>query len=245
MHIPSAIEQLGYSPHEVKVYLAVLKLGESTATDIAEKTQIPRTTVNLIIDSLHRKGLLNAYLQHRRKIWTAENPNKLLMRLKEREAALKVILPELRSFQHNVDAKFTVRTYNGAEEIKQIMNDILETKHHFSAIHLWDDWVDLLGRSYMDDFIESRIRQHMHVRLLVPKTKMTLALKEKDSKELRITQFFSDSITINNSNFMYGNKVAIISMKTKQPVGILIENKDIHHTMEVLFESLWRQSGGA
>ena len=84
----------------------------------------------------------------------------------------------------------------------------------------------------------------MHVRLLVPKTKMTLALKEKDSKELRITQFFSDSITINNSNFMYGNKVAIISMKTKQPVGILIENKDIHHTMEVLFESLWRESGG-
>jgi len=101
MHIPSAIEQLGYSPHEVKVYLAALRLGGSTATDIAEAAKIPRTTVNLIIDSLHRKGLMNAYVQHRRRIWTAENPSKLLMRLKEHEAALKVILPQLQSFGHN------------------------------------------------------------------------------------------------------------------------------------------------
>ncbi|MBU6388338.1 hypothetical protein KGQ72_00430 [Patescibacteria group bacterium] len=245
MHIRSAIEQLGYSPHEVKVYLATLELGGSTATDIAEKTRIPRTTVNLIIDSLHQKGLLNAYVQRRRKIWAAENPNKLLIRLKEREAALKVILPELQSLQRDTGAKLTVRTYTGAEEIKQIMNDILETKHRLSAIHPWDDWVALLGKSYMDDFIESRVRKNIRARLLVPRTKTTFALKERDAKELRITQFLPNSVAINNSNFIYGNKVAIISLKTNQPVGILIENKDFNHTMKVLFESLWRQSGGA
>jgi hypothetical protein len=39
--------------------------------------------------------------------------------------------------------------------------------------------------------------------------------------------------------------VAIISLNKKRPVGILIEDQDIRHTMEVLFESLWHQSGGA
>jgi sugar-specific transcriptional regulator TrmB len=244
MHIRSAIEQLGYSPHEVKVYLAALQLGESTATDIALKTQIPRTTVNLTIDSLCQKGLIHAYLQHRRKIWTAENPAKLLMRLKEREAALKIILPELQSLRHDTGARPTVRTYSGAEEIKQIMNDVIETKHHMLAILSWDDWIALLGQSFMDDFIESRIQHSLRIKLLTPKTKTALILKERDSKELRTTQFLPDSITINNSNFIYGNKVAIISVKTKQPVGILIEDEDIHHTMEVLFESLWQQSDG-
>ena len=244
MHIRSAIEQLGYSPHEVKVYLAALELGGSTATDIAEKTRIPRTTVNLIIDSLHRKGLLDAYLQHRRKIWTATNPNKLLIRLKEHEAGLRAVLPELQSLQRDTGAKPMVRTYTGVEEIKQIMNDILETKHHLSAIHLWDDWVALLGKSYTDDFIENRVRKNIRARLLVPKTKTTLALKERDSKELRTTQFLPNSVAVNNSNFIYGNKVAIISLKTKHPVGILIEDKDFNHTMKVLFESLWRESGG-
>ena len=208
MHIRSAIEQLGYSPHEVKVYLAALELGGSTATDIAEKARIPRTTVNLTIDSLHRKGLLDAYLQRRRKVWTAANPERLLIRMREQEAALKTVLPELKSLQ------------------------------------LWDELVALLGKSFMEDFIEKRIQQHMRVQLLTPQTKMSLALKQKDAEELRITQFLPDSITINNSNFIYGNKVAIISLKTKHPVGILIEDKDIHHTIEVLFESLWQQSGG-
>jgi len=244
MHIRFAIEQLGYSPHEVKVYLAALELGGSTATDIAAKTRIPRTTVTLTIDSLHRKGLLDAYLLRRRKIWTAAHPQKLLMRLRENEAALKTILPELQSLQHDISAKPILRTYSGAAEIKQIMNDILETKHRLFSIERWDELVALLGKSFMEDFIEKRIRQNMPVRLLTPRTNLSLALKEKDAQELRITQFLPDSITINNSNFIYGNKVAIISLKTKRSVGILIEDKDIHHTMEVLFESLWQQSGG-
>jgi len=88
------------------------------------------------------------------------------------------------------------------------------------------------------------VRKNIRARLLVPKTKTTLALKERDSKELRTTQFLPNSVAVNNSNFIYGNKVAIISLKTKHPVGILIEDKDFNHTMKVLFESLWRESGG-
>jgi hypothetical protein len=166
------------------------------------------------------------------------------MRLKEREAALKIILPELQSLRHDTGARPTVRTYSGAEEIKQIMNDIIETKHHVLAILSWDDWTALLGQSFMDDFIESRVQHSLRIELLTPKTRTSVMLKEKDGKEFRTTQFLPDSITINNSNFIYGNKVAIISIKTKQPVGILIEDKDIHNTMEVLFESLWQQSDG-
>src|SRR6185369_15991067 len=93
MHLRAAIEQLGYSPHEVTVYLAALELGGSTVTEIAAKARLPRTTVNLVIRALQKRGLMNAYLQRRRKIWGAENPEKLLIALKESEAALKVVLP--------------------------------------------------------------------------------------------------------------------------------------------------------
>jgi sugar-specific transcriptional regulator TrmB len=244
MHLRTIIEQLGYTPHEVTVYLASVELGGSTATEIAEKAKLPRTTVNLVIDSLHRKGLINAYLKSRRKIWAAENPEKLLIHMKENEAALKTIFPELQSLRHDTGAKPTVRTYGGAEEIKQIMHDILETKQHISAIISWDDWIALLGKPYMDDFIESRAKQYLRIRVLTPKTKTAVALREKDVSELRITEFLPESIAINNCNFIYGNKVAIISVRTKRPVGILIEDEDIHHTMEILFESLWQQSGG-
>lgn len=242
MHLRSVIQGLGYTPHEVTVYLAALELGGSTATDIANKARLPRTTVNLVIKSLHEKGLMNAFLQRRRKIWAAENPERLLITLRESESALKTIMPELQSLRHDTGVKPTIRAYSGVDEIRQIMNDIIDTKHHFSAIMSWDDWIEMLGRSFMEDFIEMRFRHYLKIRLLTPKTKLSLSLKQKDAQELRITQFLPESITINNANFIYGNKVAIISLNKKRPVGIVIEDADIHHTMEVLFESLWRQS---
>ncbi|HVO28643.1 MAG TPA: helix-turn-helix domain-containing protein, partial [Candidatus Paceibacterota bacterium] len=124
MHLRTIIEQLGYSAQETSVYLAALELGGSTATDIAEKAKLPRTTTALVINALHKKGLMNAYIQRKRKIWAAENPEKLLIALKEREAALKLVLPELQSLRHDTGVKPTVRAYSGADEIRQIMNDI-------------------------------------------------------------------------------------------------------------------------
>ena len=244
MHLKAVIEQLGYSPQEATVYLAALELGGSTATDIAAKARLPRTTVNLIINSLNKKGLMNAYIQRKRKIWAAENPERLMITVKEHEAALKLVIPELQSLRHDTGVKPTVRAYGGVEEIRQIMNDILEAKHHVSAILSWDEWQNLLGKNYMEDFIESRYRQYLRIRILTPKSKAAMALKARDGEELRTTQFLPSSIEINNCNFIYANKVAIISLNKKRPVGILIEDQDIHHTMEILFESLWHQSGG-
>ena len=165
-----------------------------------------------------------------------------MISLKENEATLKIIVPELQSLRHDTGAKPTVRTYSGAEEIKQIMNDMMETKHPVLAIFSWDDWMAFFGKSWMDDFIEARVRHHLPIQVLTPRTKTSIALRGRDVNELRATRFLPDSITINNSNLIYGNKVAIISVHTKRPVGILIEDEDIHHTMEVLFENLWLQS---
>jgi sugar-specific transcriptional regulator TrmB len=244
MHLRSIIEQLGYSPHEATVYLASLELGGSTATDIAAKAHMPRTSVNLIIKSLNKKGLMNAYIQRKRKIWAAENPERLLIALKEREAALKLVLPELQSLRHDTGVKPTVRAYAGAEEIRQMMSDMLESKQNISAILSWDEWVNLMGKAFLDDFTETRYRQYLKIRILTSKSKAATTLKQHDTDELRTTQFLPPSIAINNCNFIYANKVAIISLNKKRPVGILIEDEDIHHTMAVLFESLWRESGG-
>ena len=245
MHLKSVIAKLGYSPQEAAVYLASLELGGSTISEIAEKARLPRTTTHLIVKSLQEKGLMNAFLKRKRKIWAAENPERLLISLHENEAALKIVLPELQSLRHDTGVKPTIRAYSGVLEIKQMMSDIIETKHNLSAIIAWDDWVAALGRSFVDDFIENRYRHFLRIRLLTPKTKLSQGLKQKDAQELRITQFLPESIKINNSNFIYGNKVAIISLNKKRPVGILIEDADVHQTMQILFDSLWRESGGS
>jgi len=244
MKTRTVIETLGYSPAEASVYLAALELGASSATEIAKKARIPRTSVNLIIATLNKKGLMSAYIQRKRKIWSAENPEKLLVALKEREATLTAALPTLQSLRHDPAAQPKIRAYTGVDEIHRIMDDILDAKQHISALLSWDDWLNLVGTSYMEDFIEKRYRHYLRIRVLTPKSKESMVLKQKDGEELRTTQFLPTTIEINDCTFVYANKIAIISLNKKAPFGIVIEDEDIHHSMEVLFESLWHQSGG-
>lgn len=239
VRLQKAIEQLGYRPNEVKVYLAALSLGECTTTELAHQAQIPRTSVQTLADSLHRAGLLNVYLRRRHKYWVAENPNRLLTHLQERAAALGTILPELRALSHPTITSPSVKLYTGPEELKQILEDIIETKHHMNAILSWYDWVQIFGAAYVQDFIERRARHFLKIRLITPKTDSALLLKEKDAEELRHTKFLPEGVKINNTNFFYGNKIALISLNRKQPQGVVIEDPDIAYTQNVLFESLW------
>lgn len=242
MHISKVIEQLGYKPNEAKVYLTALKLGECTASDIATKVKLPRTSVQVILEALHADGLMNSYTKRRYKYWVAENPEKFLIALREREAALQVVLPELSAMRRDGGGRPTVKVFSGEEEIRFIHDDILSTKQHILSIIPWDGWIALFGKEYMDAFIEARSRHSLHMRLLVPKTATAVALKKKDSQEFRRTRFLPERIDIHDTVFIYANKVAIISLNKKQPTGILIDDSETTRTMSVIFEELWNQS---
>jgi sugar-specific transcriptional regulator TrmB len=242
MHIQTIIQQLGFRPQEAKVYLAALALGECTTIDLTNKTKLPRTSVQAVVQQLHTEGLLNLYVKKSRKIWVAENPEKLLIHLKEREAALKNIMPELQAMRYDTGLRPVVRLYSGIEEIEHIMEDMLSTKHHILGLIDWDKWVSFFGKDFLDDFINKRTAQNLKIKMLVTRTAQGLKLKERDHSELRNTRFLPPHHKLKNTNFIYGNKVALISLNKRFPLGILIEDIDITDTITMLHESLWKQS---
>lgn len=95
MQIQKVIEQLGFTGKEAKVYLAALHLGESHISDIAAKVKMPRSSIQVIVDKLHKEGLMNFFIMKRYKYWVAENPEKLLTNLRKREEIIEEALPEL------------------------------------------------------------------------------------------------------------------------------------------------------
>ena len=101
MQRQKAIEQLGYTPKEAKVYLATLELGEATISEVADKVKIPRSSAQVIMDKLHDDGLVNFYVMRRYKYWVAENPERLLSNLKQREDAMREVLPELSAMRED------------------------------------------------------------------------------------------------------------------------------------------------
>jgi len=237
------LQNLGYSPHEIKIYVALLKMGETNIADLSHQTQIPRSSVKELLEGMHARGLTNYYIKQGRHYWTAEYPERVAATLEERLAAFRAILPSLKEMQSDIKDKPHVRVYSGAPEMQLIMDDIIETKHHILALVSWDDWLESLGQEYLDSFIERRHSHFLKIRFITPRTDSAVRLKQKDEEELRRTRFLPSDIELRRtSNFIYGSKVAIISMNKKEPTGIVIEDPDVVHAMTIYFESLWLHS---
>lgn len=234
------LEKLGYSVQETKLYLAALELGEATVTELAHQTEIPRTTVAELVEHMQKKGLLTSYFKKIRRYWVAENPEKLLAHIKENEESLIRVLPQLISLRHGHSRKPVVELFQGLSEIRQSMDNMLESKHHISALVSWDDWIRLLGPEYIDDFIARRMSRFLKIRLMTPRCETSLKLKQADERELRHTKFLPAGRDLRRiSNFIYGDKITIISLNRREPMGIQIDDPDVAYGNKIYFENLW------
>lgn len=241
MDAQKAVEQLGYTHNEAKVYLAALSLGESHSSHIAQKTQLSLSTVQTIASDLHRKGAINFYVRKRYKYWVAESPTHLLAKLKERENTFRAALPRLESLRHGDKQKPHTKIFEGVDEIRLIYDDMLETRDHIRAIIPWEDWIRLLGRGFMEDFVERRVHHHLRIKLIIPRSSVAEQIWAHDNEELRQTRYLPEDVPIKTTTLIYGEKVAIISLNKKLPTAVLIEDADVNETVSAFFEEMWER----
>ena len=94
--------ELGLTNTEIKIYLALLELGSSSAGAILERSHLPNSTLHRDLNSLIEKGLINFILEGKRKIYQATDPESLLVLLDDKKKRLEKILPELKRRQKKV-----------------------------------------------------------------------------------------------------------------------------------------------
>lgn len=243
MRIQNIIEQLGYPKNQAKIYLASLKMGEALVSEIAERIDYPRTTTAELLQTMHRQGLMNYYLKRNKKYWVAQNPDSLMALLKNREEMLRPALPLLHRLKRKSSAAATANCFFGPAEIKNMLADIIETKHHLHAIVCWDDFLEGLGRRTVFDFLDSLDENFLECRIICPKTQIAAAMLRKYPRPLRHVRFVPQALSIKSTcQFVYANKIAFMTFSGKNPSGIIITNPHLSQTQILLFNSLWQLS---
>lgn len=240
MYISKVIEQLGYKTNEVKVYLATLVLGECTLSEIAIKANIPRSSAQVAVGKLHKNGLLNFYVRKRYKYWVAEPPEKLIHILKEKEALLASMIKSIPHSSRQKINKPTIKIFVGVDEIRLVFEEIIEGKHHISAIVPIEQWVNLLGQEYIDDFNISRERNFLNMRILV--TENSDLSKIVRGKNLVHIKYLPENMLIEDAIFVFNGNILIISFNKYQPTGVTIHDPATARTMDAFFEYFWSQS---
>jgi len=83
------LEEIGLTKGEIKVYLTLLKLGETTTGKIIEDAQISSGKIYEILEKLIKKGLASYTIKEKTKYFSAASPNRILDFIHKREDDLK------------------------------------------------------------------------------------------------------------------------------------------------------------
>lgn len=240
----SILKKLNLNDKEIKVYLKLLEYGAISVRSLAELTDINRGTTYDILKRLQELGLVSYYHQDTKQHFVAEDPEKLLKLLASQETELheakegiRDLIPELKSLQEKEDNRPTTKLYEGKAGIRQILDDVLESvskeinKEYFiySATKSSED----INSAY-PEFTKERIKRKIAVKAIsLAKGGRTSGL---DERKWLATDEQSATFVI-----IYAGKCAFLSRnKSGQPVGVIIENKNIYETQKIIFDSLWK-----
>jgi sugar-specific transcriptional regulator TrmB len=238
MEIKGILAQLGLTGKRADIYLAALELGSATVLEIAKKAALKRTTCYDVLLDLETKGFVFETVKGKKRLFLAENPEKIQKMLQQKESLFSEILPQLKSIYNITGTKPKIRFYEGKNGLREVYADTLNYSGEilcFASEHV----VNVLGMDWTEEYLKMRIKKGIHVRNIAPGTELTRSFTNQDQAHLRSSKLVNPkkypfSIEIN----IYGHqKVALMS--SKEETGIIIEGQEIHNTLKLIFELLW------
>lgn len=233
------ITENGLSEKAAKVYLAGLELGETSIQRLAQKTKLQRTTVYRLVAELKHKGLFFTSISQKKRLFTAEDPSKLIGLLDQKKSRLEKALPDLQSLIKFFDKKPSIKYYEGEAGIKKVYTDTLSYPDHKILAWVNSEAVTNFKIDYLrHEYLPSRIKKRIPVFAIAPDTPEMRAYQTRDAVSLRTTKILKRRASFNVEIMMYGKeKIAIIDFV--ESFALLIQNEHMHHTLKTIFESFW------
>lgn len=242
MALDEQLQFLGLNEKEAKVYLASLELGLTTIQNIAKKARVKRSTVYEIVESLIKQNLITVIPKGKKRYFLAAEPAKLAELIKQKQEALTKMMPELEALSKVSPIKPKIRFYEGVEGIKAVYEDTLKEGKNICG------WISLseiaknkaIGDFLKQSYVRRRAEKKIFASTIAPDSPASKEFQKRDDKEYRQTKLISKkdypfTIEIN----IYGNKVALMSFKSNELMGVIIESKEIAKTMRTIHKFFW------
>lgn len=231
------LEDIGLTNAEIKVYLALLELGSSTAGPIIEQSNLQSSVVHTTLGKLFQKGFVSSIMEGKRHHYQASNPKHILDYIQEKRERLERILPELNAKQLTAKRKPEVITYRGIRGIKELMLELLDaggTEHH--TIGSCEASL-MLGSEWWIRYHEKRKTKSIRAKLLFNNSLKKWATSNYfELAELRFTSAGFEPLT---ETIIRNDKVAIL-IWSKIPLGIIIHQREAADSYEAYFQALWK-----
>jgi HTH-type transcriptional regulator, sugar sensing transcriptional regulator len=138
-----ALESIGLTKSEIKVYLALLELGASSTGPLIARSRTADSKIYEVLDKLAHKGLVSSFLKGNVKHYKAASPQMILdyleekkKRVEDEEKKINSVLPSLLMMEKQVVSEKEASIFTGARGVKTAFQDVVDTLGRGEEVHI-------------------------------------------------------------------------------------------------------------
>lgn len=247
--IKEILEEIGLNQSEIKVYLALLDLGESKAGEILKKSGLNSGRIYEVFDSLQKKGFISYIIKSGVKYFSPADPQKIKDYISEKknqinkeEEDFNSLLPELLGRIKARKEETKIEVFLGLKGIGAAYNK--ELAYAGKA-----GFVNILGVSsrkhysnkVYDFFVFNQQPKRRSLKLKIRKILDSSSRAKRDEeheKEASIKYF--DFVSPVSYSITDGLLIIGIHSDEKKSITITIESKEVAESFIQQFEVLWK-----
>ncbi len=252
--LKTLLSRLNLQEKEIAVFLAIYKMGPAAVKTIAKETDITRTHIYDLTESLLEKGLITEFEKSGVKHYEALGHSGLIAYINQKkrqwektEKEFEKAASAFENLKMGTSQKTKVRFYEGVDGMirvyEEIRKDLMNAeKCNRKVITIWP--TEELEKTY-PGFLENNVYLNMlglFKRDIMTESKMTeriiKAYKNGPTKH-QYKIWKKSKGTFPTDTLCWSNKVAYTNMEGGYPSGIIIESKAVADTFRIYFEEMW------
>ncbi|MEK6960064.1 MAG: helix-turn-helix domain-containing protein [Nanoarchaeota archaeon] len=245
-----ALQNIGLTDGEVRVYLALIKLGPSTSGPITDVSGVSSSKIYNILDRLMKKGIVSYIIKEKTRHYQAEDPIKIKEYVTKRDSefqkqkeAIDLLVPQLRSQLQSVKTKSEVQIYKGFGGVKTI------TDHLYLRLGRGDTWYNIGVPSHQKEEYHAywhkdhvkRIKHGIKCEMLFNIGTPRQTLLDRNSFKGCDARYMPIPVETPSWILIYKD-VSVIILPSDEPMAIEITNMQIADSFKQYFDSFWKLS---
>lgn len=234
---------------EVEILTSLIKYGELTILEISQKTQIERTKIYRITESLIFKGLITQRIEYKKKFFRICNTKILEDKAKEKLTKYENIKTNLPSIINKIEgSRFSeqptnVKYYSGVSGIKQVLWNQLKAEKEILAFS-YRDLIEIVGRRFFYEYKYEFEKRKLRLKDLrsIEFAKSTLKYKPIKLKG-DIKRYIDPKIlNIQTEIDIYDNTTTYFNWHKGEIYAIEIVDNKLANMHKQMFNTFWKLS---
>ncbi len=236
-----ALEILGLTNNEIKVYLFVLEKGHSNGTQIRNNTKIAHSRVYAALDTLIDKGLIIFKKTPKGKIYSALNPEILENLIDDRKNKILEYIPILKNLQKKEKFETDTGVFEGFNGFKSALYNLANECPSNETIYIIGFSNQAYNNKRLADLLQNvnkiSIKKKHKFKMILDNSENTFYKQRKEEKISEI-KFMENGFKSPAAIDIFQDKVYIF-LWDENPYVFTIKNKNIAEGFKIYFNFLW------